>query len=33
MENRFLGLIEDSLKAHWELPALTDYQGTPCHAI
>ena len=27
MENRFLGLIEDSLKAHWELPALTDYQG------
>ena len=27
MENRFLGLIEESLKAHWELPALTDYQG------
>ncbi len=27
MKNRFLGLIEDSLKAHWELPALTDYQG------
>ncbi len=27
MENRFLGLIEESLKTHWELPALTDYQG------
>lgn len=27
MGNRFLGLIEESLKAHWELPALTDYQG------
>lgn len=28
MENRFLGLIEHSLKEHWELPALTDYNGT-----
>ncbi len=28
MENRFLGLIEHSLKEHWELPALTNYNGT-----
>ena len=27
MENCFLGLIEDSLKAHWELPALTDAES------
>lgn len=27
MENRFLGLIESSIKKNWELPALTDYKG------
>ncbi len=27
MENRFLGLIEKSVKAHWELPAFTDMEG------
>lgn len=27
MENRFLGLIEKSIKEHWNLPAFTDYQG------
>jgi long-chain acyl-CoA synthetase len=27
MENRFLGLIENSIKEHWELPAFTDYKG------
>ncbi|MDF9829171.1 AMP-binding protein [Parabacteroides sp. PF5-6] len=28
MENRFLGLIEKSIKEHWNLPAFTDYQGS-----
>jgi len=27
MNGRFLELIETSIKAHWELPALTDYKG------
>ncbi|MDR1879362.1 MAG: AMP-binding protein [Tannerellaceae bacterium] len=27
MENRFLGLIENSIREHWELPAFTDYKG------
>ncbi|MDH6534453.1 long-chain fatty acid--CoA ligase [Parabacteroides sp. 52] len=27
MENRFLGLIERSIKIHWDLPAFTDYKG------
>ena len=27
MDERFLELIENSIKAHWELPALTDYKG------
>ena len=27
MNERFLELIEKSIKAHWELPALTDYKG------
>ncbi|MDR2918231.1 MAG: AMP-binding protein [Tannerella sp.] len=31
MENRFLGLIEKSIKAHWEQPALTDYNGSTFH--
>ncbi len=31
MHNRFLKLIEDSIKAHWDLPALTDYQGSTYH--
>lgn len=26
-QDRFLGLIEDSIKAHWDFPALTDHQG------
>ncbi len=28
MDNRFLGLIEKSIKEHWNLPAFTDYQGS-----
>lgn len=28
MEDRFLGLIEHSIKIHWEKPALTDHNGT-----
>lgn len=28
MDNRFLGLIEQSINAHWEQPALTDHNGT-----
>lgn len=27
MENRFLGLIGQSIKVHWEKPALTDHNG------
>jgi len=27
MNKRFLELIENSIKAHWELPALTEYKG------
>ncbi len=27
MENRFLGLIEKSIRTHWELPAFSDYKG------
>ena len=27
MEKRFLGLIEKSVKAHWNLPAFTDMEG------
>ena len=26
-QNTFLGLIEQSVRNHWELPAMTDYQG------
>ncbi|MDR3129552.1 MAG: AMP-binding protein [Tannerellaceae bacterium] len=26
-EERFLGLIEKSIRAHWELPVFTDYKG------
>lgn len=28
MEKRFLGLIENSIREHWDLPAFTDYNGT-----
>lgn len=28
MEKRFLGLIENSLRNHWELPAFTDFKGS-----
>lgn len=31
MENRFLGLIESSMKAHWDLPAFSDYNGHTYH--
>lgn len=31
MENRFLGLIENSIKEHWDLPAFTDYNGHTFH--
>jgi long-chain acyl-CoA synthetase len=27
MENRFLGIIEDSIKEYWELPGFSDYKG------
>ncbi|MDR2811377.1 MAG: AMP-binding protein [Tannerellaceae bacterium] len=27
MENRFLGIIEKSIREYWELPALSDYKG------
>ena len=27
MENRFLGLIEKSVKTHWNLPAFSDIGG------
>lgn len=27
MEESFLGLLEYSIKAHWDLPSLTDYKG------
>ncbi|MDR2389789.1 MAG: AMP-binding protein [Tannerellaceae bacterium] len=27
MENRFLGIIENSIKAYWELPGFSDYKG------
>jgi long-chain acyl-CoA synthetase len=26
-QNTFLGLIEQSVRNHWEMPAMTDYQG------
>lgn len=31
MESRFLGLIERSIKEHWDLPAFTDYNGPTYH--
>ena len=31
MENRFLGVLEQSIRKNWELPALTDYQGETIH--
>lgn len=31
MENRFLGLIENSIKTHWDLPAFSDYNGHTFH--
>ncbi|MDL2265026.1 AMP-binding protein [Parabacteroides sp. OttesenSCG-928-G21] len=31
MEKRFLGLIEKSIKEHWDLPAFTDYNGNTYH--
>lgn len=31
MENRFLGLIENSIKGHWDLPAFSDYNGHTFH--
>ncbi|MDO5664165.1 MAG: AMP-binding protein [Bacteroidia bacterium] len=27
-KNSFLGLIEQSMRNHWDLPAMTDFQGT-----
>jgi long-chain acyl-CoA synthetase len=27
MENRFLGLIENSIKIHWDMPVFSDYEG------
>ena len=27
MENRFLGLIEQTIKLHWDLPVFSDYEG------
>ncbi len=31
MENRFLALIEDSIRENWELPAFSDYKGKTYH--
>lgn len=31
MEHRFLGLIENSIKEHWDLPAFSDYNGHTFH--
>lgn len=31
MENRFLGLIEKSIRTHWDQPALTDHNGSTFH--
>ena len=31
MENRFLELIENSIKKHWDLPAFSDYKGHTFH--
>ena len=31
MDNRFLGLIENSIKEHWDLPAFSDYNGHTYH--
>ena len=31
MENRFLELIENSIKEHWDLPAFSDYNGHTYH--
>lgn len=31
MEDRFLELIEDSIKTHWALPAFSDYNGHTFH--
>lgn len=31
MDNRFLGLIERSIKEHWDYPAFSDYNGQTFH--
>ena len=31
MDNRFLDLIERSMKEHWDLPAFSDYNGHTFH--
>ena len=31
MDDRFLALIEESIKAHWDLPAFSDYDGPTFH--
>lgn len=31
MEKRFLGLIENSMRKHWDLPAFSDYNGQTFH--
>lgn len=31
MDNRFLALIEDSIRNHWDLPAYSDYEGHTFH--
>lgn len=31
MEQRFLGLVENSIKEHWDLPAFSDYNGHTFH--
>lgn len=31
MDNRFLGLIENSIKEYWDLPAFSDYNGHTYH--
>ncbi|MDR3297023.1 MAG: AMP-binding protein [Prevotellaceae bacterium] len=31
MNTSFVGLIEDALREHWDLPALSDYRGSTYH--
>ena len=32
-QNSFFGLIEQSVRTHWEMPAMTDFRKTYCTKI